>query len=58
MRIMDMISEDEFAWYFIIFSPLIVYEMSRGNKWEFKFWSQVLNQVLDILTLASFKKLR
>ena len=39
MRIEDMITQDEFAWYFINFSPLRLLEMNRGNKWEFKFWS-------------------
>ena len=39
MRITDMMTQDEFAWYFITFSPLLLLEMNRGNKWEFKFWS-------------------
>ena len=40
MTITDMITQAEFAWYFINFSPQILYEeMNRGNKQEFKFWS-------------------
>ena len=39
MRITDMITHDEFACYFITFSPLLLWEMKRDNKWEFKFWS-------------------
>ena len=39
MRKTDMITQDECAWYIINFSPLLLYEMNRGNKWEFKFWS-------------------
>ena len=42
MRITDMIIQDEFAWYFINFSLLLLLEMNKGNKWEFKFWSQGL----------------
>ena len=36
MKITDMITLDEFAWYFINFSPLLLCEMNRGNKWKFK----------------------
>ena len=36
MRITDMITQDEFAWYFINFYPLLLYEINRGNKVEFK----------------------
>ena len=39
MRFMDMITQDEFALYFINFTPLLLLEMNRGNNWEFKFWS-------------------
>ena len=39
MRITDMITQNEFAWNFIIFSPLLLSGMNRGNKWKFKFWS-------------------
>ena len=39
MRITDMITQDEFAWYFINFSPLLLLEMNRGIKWELEFWS-------------------
>ena len=32
MRITDMITQDEFALYFINFSPLLLLEMNRGLK--------------------------
>ena len=34
MRIKDMITQDEFAWYFINFSPLLLHEMNKGNDYE------------------------
>ena len=34
MRIKDMITQDEFAWYFINFSTLLLYEMNKGNDYE------------------------
>ena len=42
MRIKEMITQEEFVWYFIDFSPWLQQEMNRGNKWEFKIWSQGL----------------
>ena len=42
MRIKEMITQEEFVWYFINFSPWLLQEMNRGNKWEFKIWSQGL----------------
>ena len=39
MSIMNMITQDEIAWYFINYSPLLLYEMSRGRNGEIKFWS-------------------
>ena len=56
MRITDMITQDEYAWYFINFSPLLLWEMSGGNKWEFKFWSYgfkafAVNLILNLILI-------
>ena len=57
MRITDMITQDEFAWYFINFSPLLLWEMNRRNKWEFKFWSWGLKgyKTVFLLPLSVFQ---
>ena len=44
IRIKDRITHDKFARYFNKFSPLLLLEMYRGNKWELKFWSQGLKR--------------
>ena len=52
-----MITQDEFAWYFINFSPLLLWEMNRRNKWEFKFWSWGLKgyKTVFLLPLSVFQ---
>ena len=37
MRIKDMITQDEFNWYFNKFPPIEL-KTYRDNKWEFEFW--------------------
>ena len=38
MGIKDMITEGESTWYLNIFSPLLLEETFKDNKWEFEFW--------------------
>ena len=53
MRITDMIIQDEF----INFSPQLLWEMNRGNKWEFKCWSYGLKPGLIWLLIGQYLSL-
>ena len=53
MRITDMITQDEF----INFSPQLLWEINRGNKWEFKCWSYGLKPGLIWLLIGQYLSL-